>query len=445
MSDDLRFDWEWLAYPELPPEEAATFAELTIRLNDKAMTRLYDVAAKTERDGLFAAAYPLALFLAENWWRLRWEPAPKSLSSASPHWRLAHNIAAAGAGYIWPNITFHSDGERMFMHVGPHASESSAVQFVSQGHGVFDAGLFETEVDRFMEGVLARLEVCEQTETELGYLWRAVQAERSSGEDFERRRLEALAGFDPDDAPEDMLDELLRLEQRLGASAIRELAAASQHNTLGHVQALEDALRASGLRYHVPDAHQMNSEGPLPPWRRAVETARAARRAWGLEDGPLDNTRLAAIVDLPREQLDSTAPEKVPYSASLHEGEGGAGRLVFRTGHRHGRRFALGRLMGDAFYVPDEERRLATATDARTGRQKFQRAFAQELLCPFDALSEFLDLSEEVDARDETNLPNEDRIEEAAEYFDVSLSVVQSMLVNHNVLPRDVLEPTDVA
>lgn len=439
MTDVLRFDWEWLAYPELPPEETATFAELTVRLNDKAMTRLYDVAAKTERDGLFAAAYPLALFLAENWWRLRWEPAPASLSRAGPKWRMAHSIAAAGAGYVWPNITFHGDGERMFMEAGPHASESSAVQFVLQGHGEFDAGAFEAEVDRFMEGVLARLKACEQPDTELADLWRAVQAERSSDEAFERRRLEAMAGFDPDAAPDTMLDELLRLEQRLGASAIRELAAASRHNTLGHIQALEEALRASGLRYQVPDVDRMHREGAAPPWQRAVETARAARRTWGLGDGPLDNTQLAAIVDLPREQLEPAAPENVPYSASLNEGEEGA-RLVFRTGHRHGRRFALGRLMGDAFYAPGEGRILATATDARTGRQKFQRAFAQELLCPFEALREFLGLREEVDAGDDTNAPNEDRIEDAAEYFDVSPRVVQSTLVNRNILPRDTLE-----
>lgn len=104
--------------------------------------------------------------------------------------------------------------------------------------------------------------------------------------------------------------------------------------------------------------------------------------------------------------------------------------------------------MGDALYAPDEGRSLATATDARTGRQKFQRAFAQELLCPFDALSEFLDLREEadaLDAHDDTNPPNEDRIEEAADYFDVSPRVVQSMLVNHRVLPCDVLEPSDAA
>lgn len=439
MSDDLRFDWEWLAYPELPPEEAATFAELTVRLNDKAMTRCYDVLAKTERDGLFAAAYPLALFLAENWWRLRWEPAPATLTPAGPQWRMVHSLAAVGAGYVWPNITFHGDGERMFMHVGPHASESSAVQFVAQGQGAIDAAAFEAEVDCFMEGVLARLEACEQPETELGNLWRVVQAERSSGEAFERRRLEAMAGFDPDAAPQAMLDELLQLEQRLGASAIRELAAASRHNTLGHVQALEEALHASGLLYQLPHAERVNCKGAAPPWQRAVETARAARRSWGLGDGPLSNTQLAAIVDLPCEQLDSTAPAKVPYSASLQEGENFA-RLVFRTGHRHGRRFALGRLMGDAFYAIGERQVLAAATDARTGRQKFQRAFAQELLCPFEALSEFLDLSEAAGACDNESPPNEDRIEEAADYFDVSPRVVQSTLVSHNILSRDTLE-----
>lgn len=444
MSDTLRFDWEWLAYPELPAEEAATFADLTIRLNDKALTRLYDVAARTERDGLFAAAYPLALFLAENWWRLRWEPAPASLSSATPHWRLAHSIAAAGAGYVWPNITFHSDGERIFVHAGPHNSESSAVQFVSRAQGVLDAREFEAEIDHFLGGVVARLQAWGQPETELAQLWQTVQAERTDDQASERRRLEAMAGLDPDAAPEELLDELLQLEQRLGPSAIRELVAASQRNTPKDVQTLEQALRERGVQYRAPEAVQSPIEAAAPPWKRAIETARAARRAWGLTEGPLDNASLAAIVDIPPDQLDSMAPEAVPYSASLHTGEED-NRLVFRTGHRHGRRFAIGRLMGDAFYSPGEGRTLAAATDARTGRQKFQRAFAQELLCPFDALSEFLGYPGRPEGPAEANPPNEDRIEEAADYFDVSPMLVQNTLVNHNVLPRDALEMTDAA
>jgi len=54
-----------------------------------------------------------------------------------------------------------------------------------------------------------------------------------------------------------------------------------------------------------------------------------------------------------------------------------------------GRRFALARLVGDHLYAHAADRVLP-ATDAGTARQKFQRAFAQALLCPFDTLRERL-------------------------------------------------------
>jgi len=46
-------------------------------------------------------------------------------------------------------------------------------------------------------------------------------------------------------------------------------------------------------------------------------------------------------------------------------------------------------LVGDHLYAHAADRVLP-ATDAGTARQKFQRAFAQALLCPFDTLRERL-------------------------------------------------------
>lgn len=449
MTDTLRFDWEWLAYPELPPPEAATFAELTIRLNDKPATRLYDVQAQTVRDGLFAAAYPLALFLAENWWRIRWEPAPeKCAMRAKPQWRLAHSIAAAGAGYVWPNITLYGDGEFVFVQVGPQGSQSSSVQFVSQHNGALPVEDFEAEVDRFMAGVLARLDARDLPDTELTHFWQEVQAERRDAEVSELRRLEAMAGYDPGEAPEEFLGALLGLERRLGASAIRELVAASRRKALGDLRALEDAIAARGIPYRVADSRRIEREyaerlslvdgRQRLPWQRATEAARVARRVWGLGEGPVGNAALAEIMHIDADSLAPSLVDAVPYSAAFREYDEQWGRLVFRTGHGYGRRFASGRLVGDMFYNAGGDT-LATATDARTSRQKFQRAFSQELLCPFESLRDFLDIAGNSEILEDDSIPNEDRIEESAEYFQVSTVLVQNILVNHNILPRDAL------
>jgi Zn-dependent peptidase ImmA (M78 family) len=58
-----------------------------------------------------------------------------------------------------------------------------------------------------------------------------------------------------------------------------------------------------------------------------------------------------------------------------------------------------------------------------------QRAFAAELLCPFEALEEKLAGDLSADAR-----------EDAARYFNVSERAVTTVLVNNHRLDRDYLE-----
>jgi hypothetical protein len=101
-----------------------------------------------------------------------------------------------------------------------------------------------------------------------------------------------------------------------------------------------------------------------------------------------------------------------------------------RSRYREGRRFELCRLVADAAEFGEDER-LLPATVAKTSRQKFQRAFAQEFLCPVEALIEALG----------TSHPEEDEIEAAARHFEVSPLLVRTMLVNNKVLPRDELVP----
>ena len=91
--------------------------------------------------------------------------------------------------------------------------------------------------------------------------------------------------------------------------------------------------------------------------------------------------------------------------------------------HHTSRRFALARLVADHIVAPSTET-LLPGTDAATTRQRFQRVFAQELLCPFEDLMEYLD----------TDQPDSDAIERAAHHFDVSIQMVGTTLVNRGIL-----------
>ncbi|HZO53713.1 MAG TPA: hypothetical protein VFB63_13440, partial [Bryobacteraceae bacterium] len=66
------------------------------------------------------------------------------------------------------------------------------------------------------------------------------------------------------------------------------------------------------------------------------------------------------------------------------------------------------------------------ATDSKSSRQKIQRSFAAEFLCPIETLTDFLDgdYSPEL-------------VEEAAERFGVSELAVETQLVNHGLLSHE--------
>jgi Zn-dependent peptidase ImmA (M78 family) len=94
------------------------------------------------------------------------------------------------------------------------------------------------------------------------------------------------------------------------------------------------------------------------------------------------------------------------------------------------RRFELARALGDAAwigntpFVPDSFAPLSTA---KSDRQKFQRAFAQSYLCPFSDVMSALGSEE----------PSESDIERVAGEFDVSQRVIEMILVNKKIVPRE--------
>jgi hypothetical protein len=100
----------WLA-SEFGDEIArASLGQLEIRIDGRYLTKLEDTLARALRDFANLSAYDLAFWLAANWWRLRWEP-----ERSGSDWRMSHSLGGVGRGYVWPDITVMSDGERVVL------------------------------------------------------------------------------------------------------------------------------------------------------------------------------------------------------------------------------------------------------------------------------------------------------------------------------------------
>jgi hypothetical protein len=314
------------------------------------------------------------------------------------------------------------------------------VRYLSQITTRVTASQFERAVDEFLALVLARLEGEGFGKNELAELWSEVNKERRDPKLAQWRKLEALCGCDPDEGPAPMIERLINESSSLGARAMEELAAHGRQNTalvLNQIQPLamvKEPGRA-GFRAILPNrcSTWKHLDAGERPWRRASAIAKKARKHWGLEEGPISNHKLAELVQTNVTAFTRAGEVRTHVPVAFRRGGSESQvNLFFHSLRPTGHRFAAGRLLGDHCSFASSER-LIPETEAKTARQQFQRAFAQEFLCPFDALKETI----------ATEHPDEEDIAKAADHFGVSPLLVRTTLVNKGELDRQALAWSD--
>jgi len=427
MNNGFQIRFEWLPRDYGDALERATFADLGIHVDGEVATKVEDLMAKTVRSTIRASAYTLGFWFAANWWRLRWEPEAKSAS-----WKVSHKVGAAGGGYVWPDLALSTDGSNVLAHCRPTNGEAEPVRFLSNFDVVLPVHAFERGVDEFVEAVIARLENQGYQDTDLTAMWGEVREERADPALTSWRKLEAMLDCDPDEAPGELIEELRRRAEIVGEGAVEEIAAAAKFNALEQLDALNREIQ-SGELMGLPDYASLHGrireeiDFWQPPWKQAAQVAQMARAQWKLDRGPIRNKTLSDLFSIPERLVSEPAGhDQVPMSAGFREnGADGKVRVFLNRRYPAGLRFAVARLAADHLRTGLEDR-LLPATDAKTARQKFQRAFAQEFLCPFEDLTEYL----------KTEDPSDERIEDAAAFFEVSPLLVRTLLVNRGVLDR---------
>ncbi len=407
------------------PEERAAFGLFAIQANGTSLTEGFDYYINGLRPGPLVSGYHAAEWFAWNWWRLMHEP----YRSASPQWGLAHRLPAIGAGYVWPNIEIRSDGQRAVLLSRPSTrADAKPFRFLGASPWLGAVTALEAAVDAFMSQVLGRLEPLDDPPTELTGLWAELLMERRTPEVARRRRLEALMGRDPGDVDDALLDRLIAESSDVGPSAMDELAASAPEGEPLKAWQLREMSIASRLVSDRRDAVR------LPPtalrairseavaWRQGKRAADELRRKEGLAQGPIGTNRLLSLLGAAGDVDDASQGDRLSFMMTR---SGTASGIVFRSRWPTSRRFDLARLLGDLVLF-GRDAVLLPATQAYTFRQKAQRSFAAEFLSPFEAVSDMLD--------DDLGW---DRIEDAAQHFNVSPLVIETLLMNHGRLNRD--------
>ncbi len=434
MTPGMSIELNWLPPFQGTPEIGRTSASVQIRFGAENATRFEDVWSQSVQEGVRVSAYPLAVWLASSWWRLRWEPPPARIHltqdevPADINWRMSHELPAAGYGFIWPQLEFASDGESIRVICRRSSALShEPVHYLSEFEVAVPAQEFEREIDNFMDLVLRRLD--NLVETELHVLWRDVLAERADREQSTARKIEARLGYDADDASVELLEHFLNLSIEAGADTTDEIApVCAGSDPVGVLENVITLASRPGIqgRISIP-THAGVPNGALPPWQRARQFATAVRRSLGLGVEPLNDKALSELLQISADDLNAKPPAHAPMGLAVRMGDQDL-KLLFHKRNRPARRFEAARFIADYISAEGSDRWLPI-TDSGTARQKLQRAFAAEFLCPIDSLRSYLG---------DDFLP--EAFEDAAEHFGISEMAIKSHLANHHLIPRTLVD-----
>lgn len=415
-------------WPEAPVDGEPDLAHLSIWAGEVALTRLAEIEKGDNRDFFRASAVSLAFWVADNWWRLRYEPLPIGRPTAD--WRLKHELSSISGGTLWPPLMIYGTGQRVTLSPAYGARLAAGpVRYLELDTAIsVDGAAFDKGVDGFLGKVQ---EVCRRARDgeALHQTISQLFEERADDGASAWRRLEARLGFDVDQAPDDLMQRLSGLEDAIGEPGVEEAAVAAPGKDAGEVlEAVIAATKASEAEVSLAATEEVDPAvfQSRIPWRMGEEAARWARRVMGVNDGPFSNDKIARLAGQSWEKLEAAEPtaRTMPYAARLNSGESSA-RLALGSHAPVDRRFELARMLADAMWAPKQP--FGVVSRSRTDRQKFQRAFTHGLLLPFRELRDYVDFDD----------PRDEQIEAAAAAYSVRASVVKSALIVKGVLPGE--------
>jgi hypothetical protein len=406
MAVDLDVKIEWLESPGVTtPELAATWARYEIWVGNECITQV-EAADGTFRRSVYGSLYPLAQWIASNWWLLTSHVRPSAVEARywtwqnvrTYPWLSVHNFRSAGDGMPWPDLTVVPEGTVTCMAWAQDRHRSfSPVRFASGGYAIVRADEMRACLAGIVNRVLERLAESKLPKTQLTEEWEAIAAADDEERDF--CRTVARLGLDPYSVSERMADEVVRIAADMPAEvagdffdsadvtglpaaaewlrramSVSERASAKAANTL---QPLRKALLS-----HVGSlADTANDERP---WLIGYAMARQVRRELDLDNtGQFDTSPWVRLGDV-------SAASNGLHGALTVTGDRCGLVLDNRRLGVTSSRFGQARALGRALAHPEHQRFVLSA--ARGQDEQVARAFAAELLAPADGIRTSLDV-----------------------------------------------------
>lgn len=416
----------WL--DQLPEPNPDGIVQLGMSLEEVVFTQV--LRGNVTDTSLRVPVAPLAFWFAENWWRLRWETKPGLDPDFWPEdWLMAHKMASIGEGHAWPNLTiWGGDKSINFASRSDPVGIGGPVCFLTNALTHTSADQFETEVQAFLQKAL-ELTPAGDLQVDLDDFLRVLSQERADPAIAQWRRLEAMSGFNPDKAPESMIERLCDLEREFGKENVSDAVAGAPGAEAASVldAALAEVSQAPIANFSAAASEvSLGSISAGSPWEMGESAARLVRELNHIaSDLPIRNNLLLNLCQVPKRTLErrDRCETRLPYAICKGRDDGSS-HVLLNARYPQDRRFQLARALGDAVWTNDA--RMATLSNAITERQQYQRSFAASLLCPEMGLRDFLHGSSNSD----------EDIAAASRHFHVNEKTVRTVMVNKGMIHR---------
>ncbi|MBD5642228.1 MAG: hypothetical protein HDQ91_07410 [Desulfovibrio sp.] len=426
MPDQFLLDCQWL---DIEPDNAEErlLCHLRIMAGDRCLTS--NARDGEQRDSILVSAYPLAAWLVDKYWRLAYETGGETRPL---DWLVSHDLSAADSGYIWPPLRLISNDIGIHICFLPQEDQPGPRYSSPQSAGSVHIGAFRQGVMNFLRDARGRIASSWPADP-LSQGVEQLEAELANEELTTWRMLEAALGYDPDGAPDAVMEAITELAQLRGLEFCLEAASvynvcATGSDPLSSLSALAEA--ANRVTEHGIDALFQPGIEPganwraLVPWQAGYKLAQAIRQLTGL--APARKLATSVLRDWFRlPEISFLEGATLPMGALCRK-TASALRFLFpetsRSFLRVTRRFFLARMAGACFYEGEKDSWLAF-NDGGVWSQKMQRAFAAELLAPIAGIREL------VGSR--INTINLDEIQRISDHYEASPITICHTLRNN--------------
>ena len=442
--DEFRITWEWEPAPGVhAAEHQATWARIEIQVGPDWVTLVEDRESRSSRRSIYCSLYPLAEWVAYNWWSLQADSRPANFLSQDPRHvnpasrqlpaaaRDHHSIRASGDGFAWPDLLIVPDGRHTrFVWEADHPGPPNApIRFLTRGDTWIKSDVVQRELASLVTSVLTRLAERGVGGTVPHKEWDALQ--HTTADEAEFCLAAARLGLDPYCGAEDYEQQIMRAWEVLPVPLLGDFLDAVEpariDDALAWISSAQRAIERASAKGVTNRRGRILQElqGAVasvskpagawrPEWDLGYDQARAVRAEVGLDNtAPFDVesyvsrvTRAGADVNL--QAIGAPMVDQNPLV------------VIGRDRPQTSLRFTLSRALWHSLW---NESPIFAVTSAHTSRQRVERAFAAELLAPAQGIAALLESPPPTAAQDD--------VERVARRFGVS-----SMVIDHQIRNR---------